>query len=575
MKKTFFLFFLAAAPMVTLEAAGPPANESGENPGSMSEALQEVLFLGNGQPALLRLQLYVEGKSVFEKHESWMRRLFRFLDRNESGWLDRIEGGKAPSVAQLLQFLQGNLTIFPGRAVQPAVAFDQLDADRDGRVTFEEFIGYYRTNGADAVQVGSNMVSGGSQDSLTETLFDLLDLDKDGKLSRIELLKAEQTLLVRDQNDDELVSVGELGGLPNRGGRGLDVSGRDASARLSASLLLVQKDEGGRRRTNRLKTVRDLLGRLDKDSNRKLSLDESRFPQTRFQQLDRNKDKHLDALELARWMDGPADGEFLVRLSRSGGGMPRAGLSSRGAAIQDGGMDSRQVQLGNVQLSVVPVHSVVPPFRNLTQSLLKQFRTLDREKKGLLLKKQLNAQQDYTLWILFDMADRNHDARLSEEELREFVDLYSDAYGCQVTLSLVSTGQGMFPSLDSNGDGQLSIRELRQAWSRLAGYDRDGDEAVNKREFPQQFQLRVILGQNVYYQTAVQFFQGREMSSVRVPDRGPMWFRKMDRNGDGDVSRKEWLGTREDFNQMDSDKDQLISLSEAELADARARKKAE
>ena len=60
----------------------------------------------------------------------------------------------------------------------------------------------------------------------------------------------------------------------------------------------------------------------------------------------------------------------------------------------------------------------------------------------------------------------------------------------------------------------------------------------------------------------------------RVPEgRGPVWFRKMDRNGDGDISRAEWLGTAEEFERIDTDKDGLISLAEAEAADSLVRKK--
>jgi hypothetical protein len=41
----------------------------------------------------------------------------------------------------------------------------------------------------------------------------------------------------------------------------------------------------------------------------------------------------------------------------------------------------------------------------------------------------------------------------------------------------------------------------------------------------------------------------------------------MDRNRDGDVSRKEWLGTDEEFRKIDTDGDGLISHEEAERYD--------
>jgi Ca2+-binding EF-hand superfamily protein len=47
----------------------------------------------------------------------------------------------------------------------------------------------------------------------------------------------------------------------------------------------------------------------------------------------------------------------------------------------------------------------------------------------------------------------------------------------------------------------------------------------------------------------------------------------MDRNHDGDVSRREFLGSEEAFRKIDRDSDGLISLEEAERADELFRKK--
>ena len=46
----------------------------------------------------------------------------------------------------------------------------------------------------------------------------------------------------------------------------------------------------------------------------------------------------------------------------------------------------------------------------------------------------------------------------------------------------------------------------------------------------------------------------------------------MDRNRDGDVSRREFLGTDEEFRRIDTDGDGLISALEAQRADKLFRK---
>lgn len=44
---------------------------------------------------------------------------------------------------------------------------------------------------------------------------------------------------------------------------------------------------------------------------------------------------------------------------------------------------------------------------------------------------------------------------------------------------------------------------------------------------------------------------------------GPEWFRRMDRNQDGDINRREFIGTAAMFAESDLDGDGLISASEA------------
>jgi Ca2+-binding EF-hand superfamily protein len=49
----------------------------------------------------------------------------------------------------------------------------------------------------------------------------------------------------------------------------------------------------------------------------------------------------------------------------------------------------------------------------------------------------------------------------------------------------------------------------------------------------------------------------------------PAWFRALDRNGDGVISPREWLGPPEAFRKLDRDGDGVISADEAARAGAR------
>ena len=96
------------------------------------------------------------------------------------------------------------------------------------------------------------------------------------------------------------------------------------------------------------------------------------------------------------------------------------------------------------------------------------------------------------------------------------------------------------------------------------------DSLVTRDEFPTQFQLTVSQGNSQNFGGGQIGMGGAEAPRPRV--RGPVWFSKMDRNGDGDVSPAEWLGEKGDFTAIDADQDELISVDEAEAYDAKMRK---
>jgi Ca2+-binding EF-hand superfamily protein len=176
--------------------------------------------------------------------------------------------------------------------------------------------------------------------------------------------------------------------------------------------------------------------------------------------------------------------------------------------------------------------------------------------------------------------DRDGDGKLFEKEMLAYLErmerLRKLAATSCATLTVTDAGKGLFDRIDLDGDGRLSVRELRQMGKLLDRLDRDGDGKLSRDEVPRHYRGSFELGPAGSGSSNVLFFvnkMGTAPPEPERPARGPLWFQKMDRNGDGDVSRKEFLGTEAQFKAIDTDGDGLISVEEAEAYDRRMRGK--
>jgi Ca2+-binding EF-hand superfamily protein len=557
------------------------------------------MYFGDTQPLLLRLHIQIDGKPLQTAWEDFVQQIFNDLDTNKDGVLSKEEAERVPS-GQLI--FSGNL--FNNLTAAP---FNDLDENRDGKVTREELANYYRRTGGQPFQfsaIGQNpdprlqqqiRVLGGAQQptagALNDALFKHLDLNKDGKLSRAELAEAASTLLQLDADDDEMIIPKEL--VPNL--RNPAAGARVVLARQQMAapptndrspFLLVTPGTA-------LALVKELQAKYGKGKlgDIKLSQKDLGLDAASFARLDTNKDGVLDAKELEQFPYRPADLELLVRLGRITPRQRRIDLAAPdgsptpfAALLRKTDSMAALLDLGSVRLDfranpTPPAIQVVN--QGLRQFFGNQFKSADQGNKGYLVMQDV--QQNNFFRNAFKMMDLNGDGKVTEMEMISFLDKmqqYQDkARASSASLAVADQGRGLFELLDTSKDGRLSVREMRNAVKLLDQLDHDRDGMLSRTEIPRSFQLALAVGpinNNNQLRGAVVFRAGPGMNTPSPAQRaGPVWFFKMDRNRDGDVSRREFLGTDEEFRRIDTDGDGLISLEEALKADRQFRKEKE
>jgi Ca2+-binding EF-hand superfamily protein len=529
----------------------------------------DLVFLGDAGPVLIRLHIRIDGKPLRQAWDDFLDGLFRYLDRDGNGVLSQEELQRVPQPQFLLSLLGGNLSDRPS----PASRFmpePQLSLVPD-QVTRAGLASYYRLSGIEPFTAYIQDKTKQAE-MLTDVLFKTLDLNRDGKLSKNELLAAASSLCVLDVNDDELISVQEI--LPNAdGNQGSQPMQREAFKPLSKStaFILLSQDDS----PTHLAAI--LLDRYDKDQNQKLSRTEMSLEPRIFDQLDLNHDGELDSDELARFLDRqPIAIELSVPFCASDGQgsvdvYDRLHAAVTGSPVRRTENRPLVIRLPGVRIDLQAGSGLRTDSSSVRQSLLSAFETADVDKRGYLDNRQI--QGNPFLASLFPGTEG--EGKVSREEFAALVDLLDKAGASSAVLTITDQGRGLFDLLNTHQDGRLRQRELKLAWARLAPWDRDGDSQIARAEIPQQFHLHLSQSPSA---DAMQLASGATLaitSPERKPAervRGPLWFQKMDRNGDGEVSLREWLGSKEDFQRMDTNGDGFISPEEAERADAEFRK---
>jgi Ca2+-binding EF-hand superfamily protein len=402
-----------------------------------------------------------------------------------------------------------------------------------------------------------------------DKLFDHYDRDGDGALSAAEAARVFPLPLPggrevaldfakADADKDGKVSRAELKSYYRRAG--------------FAPVVLVVEPPAA----EALRLGEALFRHLDRDGDGKLTKAELADAPRLLRTLDEDEDEALTAAEVlavrvpavpptsagARAAADRARPDAVLRLTLGKGGAAPALVGGRGARVRLG--RPWRLELPGAVLTLPDGAGAGPAdFEATRRFYLAQFRAVLGEKRAVgkaALEEAVGAE---VLTALFDHADRNGDGKLTPAELTAFLDLVERGVRSQVVLTVRQRGRNLFDALDADGDGRLDLRELTRAGRLLSGA-----QALTRDALPWQLRLAARSGPAGPAFGPVALAEGKRPAPAPArAARGPRWFRAMDRNGDGFVSPREFLGPPELFRRLDLDGDGLISAAEAERAE--------
>ena len=182
------------------------------------------------------------------------------------------------------------------------------------------------------------------------------------------------------------------------------------------------------------------------------------------------------------------------------------------------------------------------------------YEKADLDHNGSLESVEIDQKPDASYFAeMIRRADSNSDRCLQASELDALLKLSEYLAADAVQVSILTARNGLFELLDTHRDGALSRREILNAWQTLENSGCVEGGRVIGSKIPNVVLLSVSAG------PSVNLLGSPEMN---LPD----WFTALDRNKDGDISRREFSGSDEIWRTLDKDADGLLSSEEGRNA---------
>lgn len=393
-----------------------------------------------------------------------------------------------------------------------------------------------------------------------EFIFGLLDTDQSGIVDQNEMTSAAGRLILRDADRDGCVGFDEVQPPVPEPDPNLLVIVDPPTEELTHAVFSEIL-----RLANEPLLPERLIRKYDQNGNGLLSAKELRWEKTRIQSIDKNADGRLSRRELANIQSTPLDIDLTVDVAPVDPSRPQLSFHHAAGKLVDR-TDSRgngTLMLQNATVSISYRH--IDPIAEAIDNAKRKFNSLDADINGFLDKTEIVGE---TLLErgLFEKMDFNRDQKLFADEIEDYVRQWAEVSALSCRVNVYDTGSGFFQAVDHNSDGRISVREMRTMKKSLAELQTDETPGVSRTEPARRYHIEFSRGSWLPFGPTARRTRETISFNTHIPI-GPAWFIGSDRNNDGDLTWNEFLGHREDFHFLDTDKDGLIDPIEARRAD--------
>lgn len=527
----------AAAAASSGPASSATASSATEPP---SADIRDVLLLLDEVPLHLRFHVSLGGEALSSVRDAYVDRLMRSLDVDGDGKLTSAEAARSP--------------LFPTKRRPGAAAF--LDSGKP-RIVQRADIRKQVDRAGGETMIYRQDASAALND---QEVFKFLDADGSGDIDRTEMSATAARILERDSDQDETISFAEFLPPPDpNAAMNLVRPGSAASGRATPTISDLIRDVSEPTLPDRL------LKKYDKNRDNKLTPAELGWDPARLTALDANRDGKLDPRELARIGATPVDLELAVDLA----GPAEAGQPAF-TIISTTGRQGEKARRPDVVRLVFPTAVLTLSFRKVDSmkaaidNAMRGFNQIDVDGNGYIDEKETELLVRFKEGGLFAALDADGDGKIFGEEMQKYVALRGEPDATAAWINVYDTGRGFFETLDVNGDGRISKREMQTAEKSLAAMKRRQNDRLTPGDPVRNFHLEFMRGS---FQLFLSGPNDRMVAQTPTFEQraavGPIWFQRMDRNNDGDLTWNEFLGPREVFHRIDTDGDGLIDPQEA------------